>query len=572
MVVTFSWFIFTVCCSLICITQSYIVHKPWRRRTNLFSSSSSLKPLLSDIPNSPPSFLLDGDFLNALPKTTAQHPRCAVYPTIDARYVDGCIPADLCDKIIEVVETGAAFQDEHTSKNKHSSLQLLSPTALTSYLLDAIKNHVPNTLEANEFHGRAQLHSINRRFRVYKYEGASKDTFYPHVDAGWFQAEERDGALVSLDEEDDDRLRGSRYSLLWYLNDGFKGGETNFYPVGTEKQDLVDDDSIIPVESIVPTKGGVLLFPQALSTEMMDWAEKNVCPHEGAEVTEGVKWIIRSDVIYQHEELDNVLYRYDDVVRETMKPYREKEEKEWGIYSPSFLEKIDCLYEPVMGAENLGYVLHSLIRFLKPRRVVEIGAGYTTLFILTALKENDAEMKRITEATSKNRLRLLDYPWTVESVCEDWSRTHSKLVVIDNCEHQKETASSAVTIAAEMGLKDYIDFKVGDAFEANFEQESVDLLWCDFGVGARMVDFMKANWKSVRPGGYVVVHSSLTNKNTRMWVEMIRRGGGEAMTGVPEGTFEHISLLEPHKRFQNSITILQRRSEDYNEPLFSQYA
>ena len=116
MVVTFSWFIFTVCCSLICITQSYIVHKPWRRRTNLFSSSSSLKPLLSDIPNSPPSFLLDGDFLNALPKTTAQHPRCAVYPTIDARYVDGCIPADLCDKIIEVVETGAAFQVRHSEE------------------------------------------------------------------------------------------------------------------------------------------------------------------------------------------------------------------------------------------------------------------------------------------------------------------------------------------------------------------------------------------------------------------------------------------------------------------------
>ena len=113
MVVTFSWFIFTVCCSLICITQSYIVHKTWRRRTNLFSS---LKPLLSDIPNSPPSFLLDGDFLNALPKITARHPRCAVYPTIDARYVDGCIPADLCDKIVEVVETGAVFQVRHSEE------------------------------------------------------------------------------------------------------------------------------------------------------------------------------------------------------------------------------------------------------------------------------------------------------------------------------------------------------------------------------------------------------------------------------------------------------------------------
>lgn len=179
---------------------------------------------------------------------------------------------------------------------------------------------------------------------------------------------------------------------------------------------------------------------------------------------------------------------------------------------------------------------------------------------------------RYSNPRSHHRLRLLDYPWTVENTCSSWSETNSKLSVIDNCEHQKETASSAVTIAGEMGLKDYIDFKIGDAFEANFEPESVDLLWCDFGVGARMKDFMKANWKTVKPGGYVVVHSSLTNKNTRMWVELIRRGGREEVTGLPKGSFHHISMLEQHKRFQNSITILQRRGDEYAEPIYSQYA
>lgn len=80
-----------------------------------------------------------------------------------------------------------------------------------------------------------------------------------------------------------------------------------------------------------------------------------------------------------------------------------------------------------------------------------------------------------------------------------------------------------------------MDFVVGDAFEQTFEAESVDLLFCDFGVGAKMKDFMEANFGSLRPGGYVVVHSTLTNRNTRAWVEMVRRGAGKEQTGIPKG-------------------------------------
>ena len=53
-----------------------------------------------------------------------------------------------------------------------------------------------------------------------------------------------------------------------------------------------------------------------------------------------------------------------------------------------------------------------------------------------------------------------------------------------------------------------------------------------------MKEFMSANWRSVKPGGYVVVHSSLTNKNTREWVELVRRGMGEDVTGIPKEQFE----------------------------------
>ena len=39
-----------------------------------------------------------------------------------------------------------------------------------------------------------------------------------------------------------------------------------------------------------------------------------------------------------------------------------------------------------MGAENLGPLLYTLVRFIKPQSVLEVGAGYTTLFLLQALR------------------------------------------------------------------------------------------------------------------------------------------------------------------------------------------
>ena len=55
-----------------------------------------------------------------------------------------------------------------------------------------------------------------------------------------------------------------------------------------------------------------------------------------------------------------------------------------ALYSPAFLKVASPLYDMHMGCENMGPMLYSLIRFLKPKRVLEIGAGYTSLFLLQA--------------------------------------------------------------------------------------------------------------------------------------------------------------------------------------------
>ncbi|NKI93552.1 2OG-Fe(II) oxygenase [Rhizobacter sp. SG703] len=90
---------------------------------------------------------------------------------------------------------------------------------------------------------------LPKQLRFYKYSPGQR--FRMHKDGPWHE----DGLT-------------SKLTLLVYLNEGFAGGETDFRTFG-----------------IVPKVGSGLLFIHHT------W-------HEGAAVTEGVKYVLRSDVMY----------------------------------------------------------------------------------------------------------------------------------------------------------------------------------------------------------------------------------------------------------------------------------
>jgi len=205
----------------------------------------------------------------------------------------------------------------------------------------------------------------------------------------------------------------------------------------------------------------------------------------------------------------------------------------------------------------------------------------------------------------------MDIHWTVPNLVEDYveydtqdgnddkTSSSSSLLCIDNCLHPKETATGARAVAKALGLDKYLQ---GDAYEMDLflEPNSIDVLWCDFGVGSNMADFCSKGgaWSSITPGGFLICHSALTNQGTRDWLEGIREGKSQSMTGIPSDEYVESSLLEPHQYFQNSITILQKwkqgkrgssfcnakeeqdgnshEEEDdddvYKEPIYSQYA
>jgi predicted 2-oxoglutarate/Fe(II)-dependent dioxygenase YbiX len=97
------------------------------------------------------------------------------------------------------------------------------------------------------------LHSFNERFRFYRYQ--NEQFFKLHMD----------GTFRRHDSEE------SFLTFLIYLNDDFVGGHTDFV-----------------WESVKPKAGSVLVFPHRLM-------------HQGSIVTSGVKYVLRTDVLYRQE-------------------------------------------------------------------------------------------------------------------------------------------------------------------------------------------------------------------------------------------------------------------------------
>lgn len=114
-------------------------------------------------------------------------------------------------------------------------------------VFERLKTHLP--LEIYQ----VRLAGLNERFRGYRYKVGGR--FAPHSDNPY----ERSDSEQSF------------YTVLLYLNDSFEGGNTTFI--------------VEPEVSIKPKAGMALLFQHPLI-------------HEGAIVTAGVKYVLRTDVMY----------------------------------------------------------------------------------------------------------------------------------------------------------------------------------------------------------------------------------------------------------------------------------
>ena len=125
---------------------------------------------------------------------------------------------------------------------------------------------------------------LNARFRFYKY--ANGDFFAPHTDGAWF------GSAVINDQLIGDAFgdRYSVFSMVLFLSEGFEGGRTEFYINPDDPEEPLLDMENAKIVPVATPRGGAICFPHGGHP----WHRI----HSSETISRGVKYIIRTDVLF----------------------------------------------------------------------------------------------------------------------------------------------------------------------------------------------------------------------------------------------------------------------------------
>jgi len=155
-------------------------------------------------------------------------------------------------------------------KARDGSRVIVDSEPLSTYLMKVLRDHLPTRMMGRDGRSLCRVEELNERCRFLSYTPGQK--FEPHCDGMYVRSCE--------DLKADDF---SRVIVQLYLHDVPEedGGATTF--IGTT-------DTL----SCQPTQGSALLFTQDLY-------------HEGSKLTSGLKYTMRTDVMYTDEEPDEPL-------------------------------------------------------------------------------------------------------------------------------------------------------------------------------------------------------------------------------------------------------------------------
>ncbi|WP_251779000.1 2OG-Fe(II) oxygenase [Caldimonas mangrovi] len=166
--------------------------------------------------------------------------------------ISGFLSKDECKRFISLSEeTGYEEASVHTDAGervfreaRNNDRIIFDDPSLAHRLYQRALPYLPSVVDGWQPSG------FNERMRYYRYEQQQQFTW--HQD-GTYRRTEREESFLTF---------------LMYLNENFKGGETAF-----------------GWDSIRPKQGMAVVFPHRLR-------------HMGAAVTEGVKYVLRTDVMY----------------------------------------------------------------------------------------------------------------------------------------------------------------------------------------------------------------------------------------------------------------------------------
>lgn len=224
------------------------------------------------------------------------------------------------------------------------------------------------------------------------------------------------------------------------------------------------------------------------------------------------------------------------------------------------------LIRPGMGTERSGELLAVLVRMARPKLIVEIGAGDSTIYLANALQQARLDWKfdkkLIEESTWQERSALVD-PSGIPN------EYRPRLITIDDFSGEGSSAKDAWHDLRQRGVHErHVTFVEEEFFSIDPEimdsWGSIDLAWIDAGTPAEDVRFVSALWERISPGGYLCLHEPMMvttvsvdgalrvrNVRTPIWEEILSR---------LDCSFEALTLPEFHKYRQNGLGIVRKRS------------
>jgi hypothetical protein len=191
--------------------------------------------------------------------------------------------------------------------------------------------------------------------------------------------------------------------------------------------------------------------------------------------------------------------------------------------------------------ENMAFFLFSIVKIIRPLKILEFGYGYTTLFFLESIKDIKEEIflyNNLVKTSNFNTFSGKNYE--PELIVVD------NFLDIDDFEFNKElekikmlSLEKPLTIV-KCNMKDYLE-------NVN---EKYDLIFIDAGSKKDYIDYFKYIDNMINIGGLIIIHSTLTNKE-----------GQNFLKNFNDTSYEKMSLIEPHKKWQNSFTMFKKKCE-----------
>lgn len=199
-------------------------------------------------------------------------------------------------------------------------------------------------------------------------------------------------------------------------------------------------------------------------------------------------------------------------------------------------------FQPGMGTELVGPFLYSIIRMVRPTRLMEVGIGYTSVWLLRALDDN------------KNV--FIDWNANHEYFQKEY---HPKLICLDDQSDLGPKSAEAIKLVEQHGSAEIwkTNFR-GKADEISRRHGLFDFVWFDCGGIEEYRDFCE-EYLSIC-SGFLLFHfthsSGRPNELHQTIVEYTDRD--PHITSL--GDWSRIDFIEPHKHSQGSVMLLKRNA------------